>query len=231
MSDGMIETIAQAFDASVDYYDDWMRKALPSYEGIFSAALEQIPFEDDASIHVLDLGAGTGLFSWHVLEEYPAAVFTLCDLAPKMLEIARQRFAPYPGQFTYLIDDYRQIPTDQKFDLVISSLSIHHLSDQDKRTLFLRIHSLLENDGLFINIDQVWGPTEYWQSHYWDQWLERVRHSGASEDQIEASVRRRKEYDREASLIDQLQWLEQADFSQVDCVYKHAFIGVFCALK
>jgi tRNA (cmo5U34)-methyltransferase len=231
MSEGMTETIAQAFDASVDYYDDWMRKALPSYAGIFAAALEQIPFEKNASIRVLDLGAGTGLFSWHVLEEYPAATFTLCDLAPKMLEIARQRFAAYPGQFTYLIEDYRQISADQKFDLVISSLSIHHLSDQDKRALFARIYSLLEDDGLFINIDQVWGPTEYWQTHYWDQWLEKVRCSGASEDQIEASVQRRKEYDREASLADQLQWLGQAGFSQMDYVYKHAFIGVFCAFK
>jgi tRNA (cmo5U34)-methyltransferase len=227
----MTETIAQAFDASVDYYDDWMRKALPSYVGIFAAALEQIPFKKAAPIRVLDLGAGTGLFSWHVLEEYPAAMFTLCDLAPKMLEIARQRFSPYPGQFTYLIEDYRQISTDQTFDLVISSLSIHHLSDEDKRALFARIHSLLDNDGLFINIDQVWGPTEYWQAHYWDQWLEKVRRSGASEDQIEASVQRRTEYDREASLADQLHWLGQAGFSQVDCVYKHAFIGVFCALK
>jgi len=227
----MAETIAQAFDASVDYYDDWMRVALPSYEGIFAAALDQIPFEKDASIRVLDLGAGTGLFSWHILEEYPAAVFTLCDLAPKMLEIARGRFASYSGQFTYLVEDYRQMPTDQKFDLVISSLSIHHLSDEDKRALFVRVHSLLEDNGLFINIDQVWGPTEYWQSRYWDQWLEKVRRSGASQDQIEASIQRRREYDREASLADQLQWLGQAGFSQVDCVFKHAFIGVFCAFK
>lgn len=227
----MAEMIAQAFDASVDYYDNWMRKALPSYDGIFAAALEQIPFEKDASIRVLDLGAGTGLFSWHILEEYPAATFTLYDLAPKMLEIARGRFGAYPGQFTYLIEDYRQISTDQKFDLVISSLSIHHLSDDDKRALFLRIHSLLENGGLFINIDQVWGPTDYWQARYWNQWLERVRRSGTSENQIEASIKRRKEYDRESSLADQLQWLGQASFSQVDCVYKHAFIGVFCAFK
>lgn len=227
----MTETIAQAFDATVEYYDDWMRVALPSYDGVFAAALEQIPIEKKASIRVLDLGAGTGLFSWHVLEEYPNAVFTLCDLAPRMLEIARQRFASYPGQFTYLIEDYRQISANHKFDLIISSLSIHHLSHDDKRALFENIHSLLNEGGLFINIDQVWGPTEYWQSHYWEQWLEKVRHSGASESQIKASIKRRREYDREASLADQLQWLGQAGFSQVDCVYKHAFIGVFCALK
>jgi tRNA (cmo5U34)-methyltransferase len=227
----MTETIAQAFDDSVAYYDDWMRVALPSYDGVFAAALEQIPFDKSAAIRVLDLGAGTGLFSWHVLGEFPFAMFTLCDLASKMLEIARWRFAPYPDQFTYLTEDYRQISFDRKFDLVISSLSIHHLSHADKRVMFKQIHSLLDDGGLFINVDQVWGPTEFWQSRYWNQWLERVGQSGATEDQIEASVKRRQEYDREASLADQLLWLEKAGFPQVDCVYKHAFIGVFCAFK
>jgi len=227
----MAETIGQAFDASVVYYDNWMRIALPSFDGIFSAALEQIPFEKNAFIRVLDLGAGTGLFSWRVLAEYPAAKFTLCDLAPKMLEIARQRFASYPDQFTFLVEDYRQFSASHKFDLAISSLSIHHLSHEDKRALFAHVHSLLEEGGLLLNIDQVWGPTEFWQARYWEQWLERVRCDGATEDQIEASVKRRREFDCEASLGDQLQWLEQAGFSQVDCVFKHAFIGVFCAFK
>jgi tRNA (cmo5U34)-methyltransferase len=227
----MAETVAQAFDASVDYYDDWMRKALPDFSGLFSSAVEQVPFDPAAPIKVLDLGAGTGLFSWHILERFPAAKFTLSDLAPKMLDIARLRFAPYSGQFTFQVEDYRQLAADKKFDLVISSLSIHHLADDEKRTLFCRIHDILENGGLFLNIDQVWGPSEYWQNLYWDQWLKRVRSSGASEDQIAASIQRRKEFDREASLIDQLHWLEQAGFSQVDCVYKNAFIGVFCAVK
>jgi tRNA (cmo5U34)-methyltransferase len=208
-----------------------MKKALPDFPGLFSAAVEQVPFEQDAHFTVLDLGAGTGLFSWHILERFPAARFTLCDLAPKMLEIARLRFSAYPEQFTYLIEDYRQISVSQRFNLVISSLSIHHLADEDKCALFSHIHELLETGGLFINIDQVWGPTKYWQNLYWNQWLSRVRHSGASDEQINASIQRRKEFDQEAPLISQLQWLEQAGFTQVDCVYKNTFIAVFCALK
>jgi tRNA (cmo5U34)-methyltransferase len=227
----MSETIGQAFDASVTYYDDWMRMALPNFDEIFSVAVDLIPFAPDQPITVLDLGAGTGLFSWHVLEKHPAARFTICDLAPKMLEIAQQRFQPYAGQFAYRVEDYRQIVADQPFDLVISSLSIHHLTDEDKAALFQRVYDLLKQRGLFINVDQIKGPTDYWQQYYWDQWLQRVRRKGAAEDQIAASVKRRKNYDQEATLPDQLLWLNQAGFAQVDCVYKHAFIGVFCAIK
>ncbi len=227
----MAETIAQAFDDSVEYYDDWMRKALPDFSGLFASAVEQVPFDAQAPLRVLDLGAGTGLFSWHILEKFPAASLTLSDLAPKMLDLARRRFAPYPNQFTYVVEDYRNLAADQPFDLVISSLSIHHLANVDKQALFGRIYNILKTGGLFLNIDQVWGPTQYWQDLYWNQWLKRVRGSSATEEQINASIQRRTEFDREAPLISQLQWLAQAGFSQVDCVYKNAFIGVFCAVK
>jgi len=227
----MSETIEQAFDASVSYYDNWMQIALPNYSEIFSVAVDLLPFEMHEPITVLDLGAGTGLFSWHVLEQYPAARFTLCDLAPKMLEIARQRFESFDGQFVYQVEDYRDFTPDLPFDLVISSLSIHHLTDEDKAALFQRIYALLKPDGMFINVDQIKGPNDYWQKYYWDQWLQRVRSRCAAEDQIAASVQRRKAYDQEATLPEQLLWLNQAGFSQVDCVYKNTFIGVFCAIK
>ena len=95
-------TVGQAFDRSVKYYDDWMKLALPSYDALFSTALELIPFDEKSPIKVLDLGAGTGLFSEHILSKYPKAEFLLSDLAPKMLEVAKERFRGNDGQFKYL---------------------------------------------------------------------------------------------------------------------------------
>lgn len=43
------------------------------------------------------------------------------------------------------------------FDAVISSLSIHHLDDIDKRKLFTRIYDSLPNGGLFVNYDRNQG--------------------------------------------------------------------------
>ena len=39
-------TVGQAFDQSVAYYDNWMKLALPSYDEIFSTALELIPYNE-----------------------------------------------------------------------------------------------------------------------------------------------------------------------------------------
>jgi len=48
-------TIDQAFNSSINYYDDWMRKALPNYEDIFKTAQDIISFESTTPIDVLDL--------------------------------------------------------------------------------------------------------------------------------------------------------------------------------
>ncbi len=119
----------------------------------------------------MDLGAGTGLFSKHVLEKYPQANFVLYDLADKMLEVAKDRFQSTPAQFEYVVGDYRTLQVTHDFDLVISSLSIHHLTDDEKQDLFRSIYGVLRKPGLFINIDQIRGETAYLREVYWNFWL------------------------------------------------------------
>ena len=43
--------------------------------------------------------------------------------------------------------------------------------------------------------------------------------------------RRRGALDVDATLSDQLRWLADAGFSDVDCIYKHYFIGIFYGRK
>jgi tRNA (cmo5U34)-methyltransferase len=224
-------TIDQAFDKTVAYYDDWMRKALPGYGDLFAVATTVMPFAGDKPIRVLDLGAGTGLFSQHVLQTYPNATFVLTDVAAKMLEVAEQRFAEQTGQFEFVVEDYRQLQAVEDFDLVISSLSIHHLTDEEKQRLCQQVYTALREGGAFVNIDQIKGETAYLQNLYWDLWLRHVRASDAPEEQIRESIERRTTYDQDALLADQLNWLREAGFVNVDCAYRHTFIGVFLAMK
>jgi tRNA (cmo5U34)-methyltransferase len=224
-------TINQAFDRTVAYYDDWMKKALPGYDDLFAVATEVMPFESDAPIRVLDLGAGTGLFSQHVLQRYPNATFVLYDIAAKMLGVAEERFADQTDRFEFVVDDYRNLQAVADFDLIISSLSIHHLSDEEKRRLCQQVYTALKEGGVFVNVDQIKGETTYLQTLYWELWLKHTRGNNAPAEQIQESIERRTAYDQDALLADQLQWLYEAGFENVDCVYRHTFVGVFYAMK
>jgi tRNA (cmo5U34)-methyltransferase len=224
-------TIDQAFNASTPTYDDWMKRALLGYSDLFGNAVKVIPYKKEQAIRVLDLGAGTGSFSQHVLAEYPNAEFVLMDVADKMLDVARERFHNQGSKVQFEIRDYRDIQGSGEYDLVISSLSIHHLFDNEKSQLFQSIYALLKPAGAFINIDQIRGETDTLRQMYWNRWLEHVHSSGATEEQIQTSIKRRTEFDKDALLEDQISWLKQAGFSSVDIVYKNFFLGVFLALK
>jgi len=223
--------IDKAFNESVASYDNWVQKALPCYDELFKVAVECIPFPVEKDLAILDLGAGTGLFSAHLLERYRNSHFTLLDVAERMLEKAKERFAKSCHQFSYVIGDYRTTLPDGQFDLIISSLSIHHLVDTDKQNLFRKLFLLLNPGGVFINVDQIKAPSEHFQEHYWSTWLDKVRGSGADEEQIEQSIRRRQEFDHDATMADQLTWLRDSGFERVDCLYHHYFIGLFFAQK
>ncbi len=223
--------IARAFNRTSEYYDAWMKQALPRYEELFSTAVELMALPAEAELRVLELGAGTGLFSERVLQKFPHASFVLYDVADELLELARTRFSPHAEHFEFVLDDYMNLSESDAFDLVISSLSIHHLEHASKRDLFSRIHRALKPDGIFINVDQIRADTELLRQLYWSDWLEKVRKGGAEEERIQESVERRREYDRDASLVEQLEWLKGAGFADVDCVYKSYFVGVFLAAK
>lgn len=224
-------TIDEAFNRTTDYYDTWIRKAVPGYDDMRQIARELVPQSPQFPLEVLDLGAGTGLFSALILSASPSAHFTLWDVADKMLEVAKGRFEDSPAQFSYIVGDYRSLEERDAYHLVISSLSIHHLSDREKQELFRRIFRGLRTGGIFLNMDQIKGPTPELQALYCRKWEELTRLKGATDEEVAGGLERRSLYDREATMDDQLHWLREAGFQTVDCIYKNWLMGLFYARK
>lgn len=56
-------SIKNAFDMAAKDYDQARKQLIPCFDDFYGTALELIPFETKDRINVLDLGAGTGLFS------------------------------------------------------------------------------------------------------------------------------------------------------------------------
>ncbi|MEH2113785.1 class I SAM-dependent methyltransferase [Nostoc sp.] len=81
--------IQEVFNSAAVDYDNLRRILIPCFDDFYKTAVEIISGDDTAPLKILDLGAGTGLYSGMVQSVFPNAEFTLLDLAPEMLEKAK----------------------------------------------------------------------------------------------------------------------------------------------
>lgn len=95
---------------------------------------------------VLDLGCGDGHFSKYCVENGAEKVIGV-DISNNMIERANKINKDNNIEFVCLPMEDLNL-ANQKFDLIISSLSIHYV--EDYRTLIRKINGLLKNNGEFI---------------------------------------------------------------------------------
>src|SRR5215204_6192626 len=218
------------FDEAAAGYDRARRQLVPGLDGFYGAALESVPFRQDAQIQMLDRGAGTGLVSSMVAVTLTRTRVTLVDLSVEMLRVARRRLSEGNGRFEFRNMDYARKPLPRGYDLVVSALSIHHLTHGDKKELFEKVHDSLAEGGYFVNADQVQGETPEEETSYREWWLRRVREAGVSEGDLAAALSRMRA-DRNASLRAQLEWLAETGFESVRCAYTDHRFAVYGGRK
>jgi len=221
--------VQKTFDDIAQVYDQERRALIPCFDEFYGAAVESLPFKTEENFQVLDLGAGTGLLSQFILTKFPNAQVTLLDFASEMLAQAQRRFAT-STQVQYCVADYIQSPLPGNYDAIVSSLSIHHLKVKEKKELFAKIFGALRAGGIFVNADNVKGPTPALDKLYKEQWTRQVLNSGLKEEQIQSAFKRTK-IDRLSPLAYQMKWLKQVGFVEVDCIYKNFQRAVFVGAK
>jgi tRNA (cmo5U34)-methyltransferase len=209
------------FDATAATYDRDRMKLIPGHEAFYAAALELIP--TDAK-RIVDLGAGSGLFSAMLHAAFPNAALHLVDFSEPMLALARKRLGENP-RITYLLADYTSAALPADCDAIVSALSIHHLEDEAKQAILPNIFGSLKAGGIFVNADHIAGPTVALEAEYQQRWLADIRRDGATEQQISDSLFRQEE-DRRTPVEPQLAWLREAGFADADCWYKASSFAV-----
>lgn len=221
--------IEKQFNLIAEEYDVNRKKFIPCFEDYYKNTTKFIVSNIEEPKRVLDLGAGTGLLSYFWYRHFPASEYVLVDIADDMLNVARQRFAGIDN-VSYLAVDYsREIPA-QDFDVIVSALSIHHLENRNKETLFERIYDKLPEGGLFVNYDQFCAgqvDMDGWFDSYWES---QLADSGLTEHDIELWRERRK-LDRECSVEEEMAMLGNRGFKSIKCVYSYQKFSVIIAIK
>ena len=228
----LFETVEVAFSSTAQSYEGERRLLIPCFDQYYGNAIEIVSdvIGKRPSARILDLGAGTGLLSAMLAHYVPNAAFHLVDISDEMLERARSRFAAEPGRFSFEVADLSTYAPDGPYDSVISALAIHHLSDADKRDLYRRICDWIAPGGVFVNVEQVLGPTPEMELLYDRIWQEQVLGAGGTQTMIDRA-KSRMAFDQCATTADQLAWLREAGFAQVDCTFKSWRFAVLTAWK
>jgi len=224
-----IEHVRAHFEDEAKKFDGTVQRLIPNYDAMIAALVSVIPFPREKAFYMVDLGCGTGTLSKAVKDSFPNAAVTCIDIASKMLEIAKDKLG---RDVNYIQADFKNFSFSQKYDLIISSLALHHLeTDDDKFGVYQKIYAALNNGGMFINIDFVLGSDEELQEQYMKKWKEFLAKSMSQEEITKKWIPNYYAEDRPTALTTHLEMLDSCGFSSVDVIYKYFNFAVYCGRK
>ncbi len=138
--------------------------------------------------NILDLGVGAGETARRVLHIHPDAHLVGIDSSDAMLQGAQLHLPA--GRVTLMKQDLSAPLPDQRFELVVSALAIHHLEGEKKAALFAEISERLLPKGVFVMGDVV-----------------------TPHDPATASIELEAGYDFPSTIDERLRWLTEAGLS------------------
>lgn len=186
-----------------------------------------IPFPADTPLHLLDVGAGYGAVAAAVLDAFPRAHAVLLDVSEAMIRLGGERMAPYAGRYRYVHGDFADgtLPAgvEGPFHAVVSSLAIHHLPPEGKRSLYREIAARLLPGGCFLNLDLVAAPDPALAALY-ERIEAQERAARGEPPRSDAGTAHRSELQ---PLDEHLAWLRSAGLGRVDCFWKRLGTALF----
>lgn len=131
------ETLAKKYAAQID---------TKAYNAHYDrpAVLSLLP--EVSGLQVLDAGCGPGAYAQWLVEQ--GATVTGVDASPQMVDFARQRVGPKGNFYQADLNQPLNFLADDSFDLIVSALTIHYITDLDR--LFTEFARVLRPEGYFV---------------------------------------------------------------------------------
>jgi tRNA (cmo5U34)-methyltransferase len=196
---------------------------------------------------VVELCCGEGLLAQALLEHFPACTVYGLDGSSGMLKQARERLAPHGERFQarpFDLADKSWRDAFQAVQAVVTSMAVHHLDGPQKQTLFRDVYRMLADGGAFVVADILEAAHPLGRELAAKAWDEAVRERALALDGHTAAFDfftregwnthrylDPDDIDKPSRLLDQLKWLEQAGFVDVDVYWMRAGHAIFGGRK
>lgn len=219
------ERVRQHFRDQMPDYAGLMRRLIPFYDEQRDLILRLIPFDRDASLRVLDLGCGPGLLAARILAEFPRAELKAFDLTAEMIDACRSRLAT-TDRASYQIGDFRTDDFGTGYDLIVASLSLHHLELVERPGFFARAFRSLNPGGHFISAEVIVDESSAVREHQYQLWRAFMATQGEDGD---AWYNKHIAKDHPAEISELLSMLSGAGFETAGCFWRYLNFAIISA--
>lgn len=222
--------IQEHFNSGLTDYDACCNKVVPRNEELQKIIAQTIHYEREASLRMLDLGIGTGLTTWQILNEFPNSHVDGIDFSSEMLNQAFKRMGKFNSRVSLIEADVTKHEFNGSYDVIFSAVTVHNLPDDEKRKLFIKVYNHLNKGGCFINADFIKFKSGNLTKNAMEFYEEFLRENLAGRE-LEHWLRHAKKEDLPATLDEQFKWLREAGFSNIECVWMYQNTAVIYAVK
>lgn len=200
-------------------YTESIRRCVPEYEEMLKSLFIYLN-PNFLPRKILELGCGTGNLTQLICLKFPDAAITAVDISTECINICKSRILS--SNIEYINSNFKDIDfPNNSFDLVMSSISIHHLIDADKKILFEKLYRYLSVNGVLTFSDQFKGESEFIYQKHIEKWKEYTVKQGANPEEWAMWMKHQQEHDFHSTLSNHLLWLGNAGFNLVDCTRRH----------
>lgn len=259
MTTQTIQTTRQAdrdrFFTMAECYDRMAGYVVPRYDWLQNELIALLFADGVEDKLIVDLGAGSGILLDKILTRHPAARAVWVDFSDDFQAVARRRLARHGRRVQFALAPLENAWQDclgEAPDAVVSMSAIHHLDTAGKRELYGRIFAVLRPGGWFYNVDET--STLYDDAYrntlaYWVRHVDEIRQKvpptlqeacGQFCEKFDGWKRRNLSGDQRAKVagddihedfLEQMRWLRQAGFAEVDLFLKFQLWSAFGGRK
>lgn len=245
---------------TAESYDSLAKELFWAYSTTLEAISSEVllGYRDHSDVlpsfrHFLDIGCGTGNVAHQVLVHNrslmrtlgqgipePEIYLTSVDGSAPMLKAAEKKLESFEkvhlryfvAQATKIAEDF----SNERFDCIVSAFCIHHLNENEKRSLIGGLYRLLTPGGILVIGDRM--PPEAQDRRCHDDYMNVIgahlmkicqdRAERPSLSLVIADVLRqfREDGDQPSSVEKHLQWFKEAGFDQV----RNSFFSFGCGV-